>query len=315
MAGLTALQRLQDQAEVTVFDKARGPGGRLSSKRVGEDSWDMGAQFIRAHSLEFRHALEHWQNEDLIQEWQVNPWLITSDHRGPSPDNTRRYVPAPRMTALSRQLIGAAHHFEASCRIVRTHYDGAWTLWDENDRAFGPFDGLIINVPPEQALPLLPPATALADTVGSLDMLPCWTLLMSFTSALDVPFDAAFVRDSKLGWVARNNSKPGRENTDAWVIQASHAWSALHKDAPRDQIQNAMIASFTELCSTPLPEVRSQWLHRWLFAVPAQSPGLGSLSDPECRLVLAGDWCQHGSVEGAWISGNHAAQQLLEMFA
>ena len=62
LAGLTALQSLRAQGHsVTVFDKSRGSGGRMATKKLGDASWDMGAQFMRAQSEAFTRQLQQWQ--------------------------------------------------------------------------------------------------------------------------------------------------------------------------------------------------------------------------------------------------------------
>ena len=311
VAGLTALQTLAEHAHVTVFDKSRGSGGRLASKLLNDSSWDMGAQFIRAHTEEFRLTLAQWESQGWISRWPVTPWRISPNAQAPSPDGVDRFTGTPRMTALSRHLLTKASEFIGSARIVSTHFDGSWHLQDEDGRKYGPFDALVINTPPQQALPLLPEVSPLRDQVAQCEMLPCWTLLLSFDEPLKVPFDAAFVSDSPLAWIARNNSKTGRAAEEAWVLQASHDWSRDHCEHPREQVQQALLQAFADACGT-LPPLREQWLHRWLYAIPEQSPALGALADASHNLVITGDWCQHGSVEGAWISGNIAARKLLE---
>jgi len=307
VAGLTALQSLREQGhQVTVFDKSRGSGGRLSSKKVGNSSWDMGAQFIRAHTPEFAVQLKVWEEQGWVSEWQVTPWLITEKERGPSPDTATRFVGMPRMTGLSRKLLEGAHEFVPQTRITDARYPGQWMLSSEDGREFGPFDELILNMPPQQALPLLPATSALAAQIDSLQMLPCWTLLLGFNQALATDFDAAFVKDSPVAWLARNSSKAGRDAGEAWVIQASHDWSETMVDAPRHEVQQGLTLALENLLGK-LPDTTDTWLHRWLYSVPAQAPKLGALRDEPHNLTLCGDWCESPSVEGAWISGRKAA--------
>ena len=54
MAGLIAAAELQRAGRrVLVLDKGRGVGGRLASRRIGEASFDHGAQFITARTPRF----------------------------------------------------------------------------------------------------------------------------------------------------------------------------------------------------------------------------------------------------------------------
>lgn len=62
MAGLSAALLLQEQNhEVTIFEKSRGPGGRMAAKRVAGGSVDIGAQYFTIRNPAFsaflnRHA-------------------------------------------------------------------------------------------------------------------------------------------------------------------------------------------------------------------------------------------------------------------
>lgn len=327
IAGLTALQDLAAHgASVTIFDKSRGSGGRISSKKVGESSWDMGAQFMRAHTSEFAAELEQWSNKGWVAEWPVTPWIIDKTGAKPSPDNIRRFVGMPRMTGLSRGLLGAAAEFITQTRIVSTEFisrktKAQWYLTDDNDQRHGPFDTLVINVPPEQVLPLLPANSPFKEQIQHYTMQPCWTLLLGFSEQLTTEIDAAFVKTGPLSWIARNTTKPGRaastdtetdtETDDAWVIQASHEWSQAHVDASREDVLTALTQAFADSLGIELPSARDTWLHRWLFSIPTQAPELGALYDSAHNLAICGDWCQQGSIEGAWISGKAAARQLL----
>ena len=313
VAGLTALQTLKQQdCYVTVFDKSRGSGGRLSSKKSGASSWDMGAQFMRAHTKEFKAQLKAWETDGWIAHWDVTPWSINGTQRTASPDDVDRYVGMPRMTGLSRKLLESADDFTTQTRIVESRFNSDqlnWSLVAEDGSEFGPFDELIINTPPQQALPLLPAESPLIEQVDSIHMLPCWTLLYGFDEPLACAFDAAFVKSGPISWIARNNSKPGRDARETWVIQANHEWSERKKDAPREEVQKELEEAFAIAtgCSAIPTDI---WLHRWLYSLPANAPGLGALRDERHNLTLCGDWCHKPSVEGAWLSGRAAANIL-----
>lgn len=311
IAGLTALQSLKEAGHsVTVFDKSRGSGGRLSSKKTGESSWDMGAQYLRAHTPEFQQTLEQWEANGWVAEWSLTPWSIDGESRTASADDVKRYVGMPRMTGLSRQLLAAADDFITSTRITEVLFDGEWILISEEGDRFGPFSEIVLNMPPEQARDLIPETSSLHGAVDDLPMNPCWTLLLGFDQALDTPMDGAFVKSGPLAWIARNNSKPGRDPREAWVIQASHDWSQAHVDAPREQVIEQLSAAFAKALGLALPPAADVWVHRWLFSVPAKAPKLGALRDETHNLTVCGDWCERPSVEGAWISGQHAARLL-----
>src|SRR5690606_36683233 len=121
-----------------------------------------------------------------------------------------------------------------------------WQLRSDDERDFGPFAGLIINTPPLQAAPLLASSPGLQQQCEQVNMLPCWTLLLTLPQRLNLP-DMVFVKEGPLGFIARNNSKPGRDSQAPWVLQASHDWSRQHVYSPREQAHQLLLDTFAHL--------------------------------------------------------------------
>src|SRR5690606_2444030 len=70
LAGAAATQALLDQGyPVTVLDKSRGVGGRLSTRRSEIGPFDHGAQFLRAHDPRFHRQLARWADSGLLARW------------------------------------------------------------------------------------------------------------------------------------------------------------------------------------------------------------------------------------------------------
>ena len=315
LAGLSTLQHLDPaDCHVTLFDKSRGPGGRLSSKKVGDSSWDMGAQYLRAHSDDFAAQLDTWQQDGLADLWPVTPAVIDDKGVTASPDDTRRYVGTPRMTAISRAMSQKANAFHTQTRIVNLRrQNDQWLLKCDAGQEYGPFDTLVIAVPPQQAADLLPEASPLHQAAANQTMDPSWTLLLSCEETLLPGTDAAYVHTGPLRWIARNNAKPGRATEQAWVIQASAEWSNQHLETPRNDVQQALIDPFRQITGADTLTLKNVWLHRWLYALPGETTAQqGPLQDPERALFLCGDWTHRGSAEGAWLSGRDTAQQIIE---
>ncbi len=70
IAGLSAAQALTSAGhQVHLFDKSRGSGGRMSSKRSDAGSLDMGAQYFTARDRRFATAVKQWQTQGHVAEW------------------------------------------------------------------------------------------------------------------------------------------------------------------------------------------------------------------------------------------------------
>ena len=70
LAGLSAASDLQQAGHnVMLVDKGRGLGGRLAGRRIGEASFDHGAQFMTARGPRFQKTVAEWIEAGIAEEW------------------------------------------------------------------------------------------------------------------------------------------------------------------------------------------------------------------------------------------------------
>lgn len=311
LAGSSAGRALNDQGhEVELFDKARGPGGRASTRRSGDWQFDHGAQYFTVRDPRLRRWLRRWRKTGLVVEW--TPRIrVFGDRPQSTAGSVRRWVAVPGMNALVRQL-QTDLPVQFGCRIVQlAHEAGSWWLSDEHARQHGPFDRLLLALPPAQAADLLGAGHPLHARLANVAMQPCWALMLGYHEPLDLDFDAAFVNQGPLAWIARNDSKPGRAGPPAWVVHASAAWSARHLEHDAQTVATALEQAFAALLQRPLPPAALVSAHRWRYALGSTETQLGCLRLRDQGLVLAGDWCHGARIEGALLSGQAAAGMLL----
>lgn len=313
IAGLSAAQALHAAGhEVQLFDKSRGSGGRMASKRSDVGALDLGAQYFTARDRRFVDVVQQWQARGWVAEWTPNLYHSRNGQLSASPDEQVRWVGSPRMSAITRAMLGALQvHF--SCRITDVFRgEQYWHLQDAAGQSHGPFSHVLIAAPASQASALLAAAPKLAGAAASVVMEPTWAVALAFAQPLDTKVDGCFVQDNPLDWLTRNRSKPGSDgNPDTWVLHASSSWSKQHLDMPKEAVIDHLHGAFAELLDCAMPAPIFSLAHRWLYARPASAHQWGSLADADLGLYACGDWCLSGRVEGAWLSGQDAARKLL----
>ena len=301
LSGLACADRLVAAGHsVRLFDKARGPGGRMSTRRVdtavGQVSFDHGAQYFTARDPAFRQQVGQWEDSGAAARWPAA--------------GSEAWVGVPTMNAPVKAL-AASHDVAWSSRIdALARQDNGWHLQCGGTPVDGPFDALVLAIPAEQAAILLAPwhpdfQTIAAQTVSA----PCWTAMLAFETPL--PTDTITLRDDAvIGWAARNADKPGRGGPDAWVIQASPSWSLTHLEEGQDQVLAALTARFTDILNISLPDPLVATAHRWRYARSGQADHKALYSE-EKRLGVCGDWLIGPRVECAWLSGVALAGMIL----
>jgi renalase len=314
IAGISAAHSLQAAGHaVQLFDKSRGSGGRMASKRSDAGALDLGAQYFTARDRNFVEVVQQWKARGWVERWMPNLYHASHGQLSFSPDEQVRWVGTPRMSSISRALL-AGMPVQFSCRITEVFRgEQHWSLLDAEGNTHGPFSQVIVATPAPQATALLAAAPKLAGAAASVVMEPTWAIALAFASPLQTAVEGCFVQDSPLDWLARNRSKPGRETQlDTWVLHASNQWSKQHIDLSKEAVVEQLHGAFAELIGCAVPAPAFSLAHRWLYARPATPHQWGALADTDLGLFACGDWCLSGRVEGAWLSGQEAARRLME---
>jgi hypothetical protein len=328
MAGLTAAIRLQAAGHhVVIFEKSRGPGGRLASRRTadGSDSVDIGAQYFTIRNEAFRTFLDRYAGESIYASWN-GPLSHQRDDLSWEPFKSgERYVGVPRMTAISRALSAHARvEFETRIERLSLQTEQSLLLTDTEGVDHGPFDDLILTAPPAQAQTLL---ATLDDGTYATDpvftdrpLAACWTLAMGFPASLGLKEDGFSCKHPILQWVANNSRKPGRKDNsngrpEWWVLHARADWSEAYQSADKVWVEEQMLAAFQDLTgATGVPD--EQFAHRWLYAKPqASETGPGYRWYAGLRIGLCGDWLVSGRVEGAFESAEALVACLADVLS
>ncbi|WP_111496320.1 NAD(P)/FAD-dependent oxidoreductase [Marinobacter bohaiensis] len=308
LSGLSAGIFLQQAGKaVTLFEKSRGPGGRLAAKRTGDGAVDIGAQYFTVRNPVFRQFLDDFAGPDSYAEWRGRLRHQGDQGQWANFHATERYVGVPRMTAISRRL---SQHLDvrAETRVAGLTRDaGQWLLEDTAGGRHGPFDAVLVTAPPAQT------RTLLSDSGLDLDGAPglfddhplaaCWAVAACFADNPCTDADGLGVRHPVLDWAANNSSKPGRAGDDVWwVLHARSDWSERHQDADPQWVTERLLAAFAEVAGVATAPFQTL-THRWLYArTVAGSRPPGYVWDDAQRLGLCGDWLQGGRVEGAFES-------------
>ena len=292
MAGLSCGQRLSRLGhEVRLFDKGRGPGGRMATRRMEDGGttlhFDHGAQYFTAREPRFVDQVAHWEATGVAARWAAageDAWVGT-----------------PAMNAPLKAMAGELG-VQFGTRIEQLVRDGEGWQIDGEGAPDARFDAVLVAVPAEQAGPLLQPhAPAMATLADQTASDPCWTLMAGFEAPLALVQDTLRQR-GPIGWAARNNAKPGRASEECWVVQASPEWSRAHLEDNAETVAAALLAELAEANGSPLPRQLGATAHRWRFA-RSGTAGEEALWDAEQRIGVCGDWLIGPRVEAAYMSG------------
>jgi renalase len=301
---------------VHIFDKGRGPGGRMSTRRVttdlGEVGFDHGAQYFTARDPAFLAEIHRLMAVGAVGTWSGELVKLNNRDGQNTPLATEPlYVGTPAMNAVVRAL-GQDLAIAWSTRVETIAPAGsAWRLTSESGVDLGRYDAIVCAVPAEQVAPLLEGvAPSFAAQGKAITSLPCWAGMFVCERPFGIPFDAMRVENHPIiDFIAMNFSKPGRADIASYVVHARADWSVAHLEDSAEDVAEHLAAALLGYADSP-PKVIHASAHRWRYARVDTAHGPGCLWDPEANIGVCGDWLSGPRVESAWLSGHQLGLKM-----
>ena len=315
LSGVTCAHHLKEYTDITLFEKSRGIGGRMSTRYADPYQFDHGAQYFTARKPAFKAFLKPFIETGTVQEWI--PKTVTLE-AGKKPYKREwfepHYVASPRMNMLCKTIAAALDvNIKIEIASLEKTAEG-WHLHDKEGQAHGPFDWVISSAPSHQATNLLNETFNGYEHIKNIQMLGCYSLMLGFETQdiKDWPlnFGAAIVKNSPIGWIAVNSDKPNRETGISLMIQSTNDWAESHIEDDQENVKNTLMHEVDQLLGIESSTAAYQSLHRWRYADTANPLEQPYLIDPSQSLATCGDWHIGGRVEAAFTSGYELAQHL-----
>ena len=305
LSGLSAAHLLNDDAEITLFEKARGVGGRMSTRRTNSCLFDHGAQYFTARTQAFQDFIQPLIDEGIIEQWspryakfdghqiiEQKNWI----------DEEPRYVGVPNMNNVAKYL---AENFDININthIKAIEHKEKWQMINNEGAEFGDFDWVISTAPSPQTIELLPKSFKYYSDIQTIKMKACFSLMLGFEQSLPLKFDAAHISNSTVSWLAVNSNKPRRTECFTLIVHSSEEYAEAHINDDSEKVMKHLIAETSKIIEHDVSNANYKTIHKWRYAQNAKRKGNSPIFlDKVNQLAVCGDWCLGGRVEGAFTS-------------
>lgn len=316
LSGLAAARALRDAGhEVVVFEKSRGLGGRIASRRVGDAVVDHGAPALDAPpGSGFRALVDELAGPDLIPF----PGGITGT---PPPD-----APMAHPVAFADGLTQLAKRMARDLEVVRgvriaalrASGDG-YEIGDEQGNGHGRADAVVVSAPAPQAADLLERSPEPAERVAALRALTYHPAVMAVLGLrTDAPPRAPMVypADGPLAVVSAETWKGrGSAGVVPVVARLTPPESARALDALSDEdVLGLAVPAVREALGVDAEVAWSQ-VKRWRYGTVAARGDVDALNPRGTRIVVCGDALCPPGMAAVAESGRRAAARLAEVAA
>lgn len=289
-AGLAGIAAARTAAaaghEVVVFEKSRGIGGRVASRRVEGTVIDHGSPAL-------------WVEPGSELAGHLASVTVADVHRVPEGIATPAGASAP-LKALAAELDVRRG---VRLRALRPASDG-YELADEQGNAHGTADAVVVSAPGPQAADLLAMSGEPAgrvEAIRALDYLPAVMVLAGVRCPVpEGPVDPA--EDGPLAMVRGEGDKglPAIDGVHPLVARLADHHSRALLDASDEEVLAVALPALARLLGDGAAEPAWAQVKRWRFAVPRGTLASSVATPTGSRLVLAGE-----VVAGASFGGRH----------
>lgn len=295
ISGLACARAARDAGvRVRVLDRARRPGGRLSSRTIEGRPVDLGASyFVIGDDRRFADVVHDWEARGLARPWTDTFAVLAADGTASTTSGPVRWAAPGGLRSLALDL---AEGLEVeSTRVVESA---------EPYTVDGTAAGEVVLAMPE------PQARRL--TAHPLGDPQEWEPVLAVVLRWDerrwaADLHGAFVNGHPdLAFVADDGDRRG-DGAPVLVVHTTGDRARRHLDDPEAAI--APVAAATRRLLGIADEPASAHVHRWTFARPTagaeapyfRSPGLSACGDA---------WGGSPSVRTAWASGDALGRAL-----
>lgn len=321
LSGLRCARTLADAgAAVVVFDKSRGVGGRMATRRlsgVGADGqpWqaeaDHGVPSFGVRGAAFADAVR----AAVARGW-LRPWQPRRAPGGePCAPDAPQWLAAPAMKGWCAAL---AEGLDVRLQVpvdALLRGGAGWTVLAGGLVVASGFDEVVLALPPAQAAPLLRPLRAdWAERLARWPMQPTWAWLGVSVGATALDWELLQPLAGPLSRIDRQSARPwsrSQPGLEVWTAHATTAWTSAHLETPPEIVEPLLREALEDAVGHRL-RWQGQWVHRWRYAqATAPAPLDGPCwHAPALGLGVCGDALGGGGVEGAWTSGQTLAARM-----
>ena len=298
-----------NEKDIIIFDKARGPGGRSSTRKVdGVGVFDHGLQYVSPKSSEF---LEFVKGMKSIKRWDGD--FVEIDGKITVLEATEKFIGETGNNDFVKSLIQIENcHFKT--RIEKLEFlKDHWKLIDEHGKKHLAKQ-VILTLPQEQTSELVRDLD-IGFQMTENKMKPCFTVMLGLKESPIFRHSGYVLHNSIVSWCANETSKQRElNNKDLTLLTLQtteeYGFANFKKyKENKDQILNEIVGEFLDIFKIDDSEVVHKQVHGWLYAY-SDPINTEVFYNKEKRIGITGDWFTGGRAENSWKNAKLLAEKL-----
>jgi hypothetical protein len=310
VAGAFLANQLHQRYAVTIFEKGRGSGGRLSRLQAHNYSFDKGAQDFCLTDKKVLAVFKPLLDAKILTYWQPRFQIVNKhEKKWESVGDNKHLVGVGHINALVKYFLSPIKVLYGTKISALKRRNNQWMILTDSHTDHGPFDTVIMTQPAEQVLEIAPQfQSALKDITYS----SCLMIYLGLKKALSKKqADVMLCNKSMTRWIIQAHLKPGMHSLPGLTIQSkSMSYGLLKKNT--ETIIKSMLQEVENILEEKLL-IEYQAKHIWRYAKCNNPIEHGSLWDAGSGLGVIGDGLvskTSSGIEAAILSAMDLARRL-----
>ena len=313
ISGATIANLLSKKHSAILFDKARGPGGRASFKRInGKTGFDHGTQYISPKSKEFKRFTKILIKKKILKVWGGKHVFLNSKKK--EDKKHLKIIGKNGNNDISKYLLK-----EINCNyqseLKKIYYkDKSWHLYFA-DGKFKSFKNIILTCPFPQLKKLSKKFIKNSFLNKSIKMDANITTMIAIKKN-EISNSSYLFEDSILGWAGNENSKKRfKSRYDLWTLQSTFAWANKKINQNKENKKKnskIMIDKFFQLSNIKKTKIEYILNHGWKYSSNSKPFRIKSYWDPKKKIGVCADWFVGPRLESGWISAHDLFKKIFK---
>ena len=278
--------------DITIFEKARGVGGRLSTKYIDDKFINHGTSSITPLTDDLKlYCLNLAANKIVKARYDT-------------------FYPIKGINNICKFLINEKDLVK-NTRISKASLENSkWILEDENHNIYKDFDLLLLTIPVPQILQMkidLP--KELKENLAKVEYDSNFSLILhSSNQDLKLPINKLY-ENPDIENIVENSKNYSYKDFSSYVIHSTKEYANCVNENSKEEIAEMFLDNFDD----ETKEILKKFTiipHLWKYAFAKTSLDMPYFLNNEKNLGICGDYFSHSNLEAALLSSELLAQSV-----
>jgi len=269
--------------DITIFEKSRGVGGRLSTKYIDDKFIDHGTPFLMPITEDLKSFCS-----DLVKNKVIK-------------NRYDEFLPINGMNKICKFLINE-ENLKTNTKIIEAKFiDNKWNLVDENNNNYTGFDKLFLTIPATQILEMnIDLEENIKNELEKIKYDSVFSLILYTNANLKLDENLVY-ENSCVENIINNSKKYLYKDFSSYVIHSSRKFANEVNTKTKEEILEIFLNSFDEKTKEHL-KTFNLIPHLWKFAFVKNSLDMSYYLNESKTLGICGDYFNFSNVEASLTS-------------